>query len=131
MPRRQRRLRRDFDALHERTYGYASPEAPVETVHLAITLSAPARVAVESRDEDAPARPATGGAPEPAGHRDAFVGTAERASVPVHHWAGLAPGQIFDGPALVDGPDTTAYVAPGFTCRVGPLRVLHITAEPA
>lgn len=118
-------LRRDFDALHERTYGYAAREAPVETVHLAITVAAPRPLAIgASAEADVSPAPA---APSPVHHRDAYVGAdAGMTSVPVHRWADLRPGEVFDGPALIDGPDTTAYVAPGFRCRVGPLRVLHL-----
>ena len=125
-PRPRRRLRRDFDALHERAYGYASPDAPVETVHLAITLSAP-RLGRAPRTEDAATdrrrRPRRRAEPP----RRLRRRRATARSVPVHRWADLAPGQAFAGPALVDGPDATAYVAPGFTCRVGPMRVLHLT----
>jgi N-methylhydantoinase A len=122
-------LRRDFDSLHERAYGYAAREAPVETVHLAITLAAPRPIAIHGPSAAADAAVASSAliAPSPVHHRDAYVGTeAGMTSVPVHQWADLRPGESFDGPALIDGPDTTAYVAPGFRCRVGPVRVLHL-----
>lgn len=120
------RLRDDFHVLHERTYGYASRDAPVETVHIAITVSAPRPVLAEAAE--------AGGAPatdaRPAAHRSAFVdGEVGVASVPVHDWPELHLGGRLAGPALIDGPDSTAYIAPGFTCRVGPFGVLHVVAR--
>jgi N-methylhydantoinase A len=115
------RLRADFDALHERTYGYASRDAPVETVHLAITISAPRpdQPRVEAVDQAAGSPAAT--------ERLAFVGNGEELEpVGVHQWSDLRPGREIAGPALIDGPDATAYVAPEFDCRVGPFGVLHL-----
>ena len=115
------RLRRDFDALHERAYGYASPDAPVETVHLAISVSAPAGAdgGVDGRaPRGAPAGsdPAPGDrTAEPVGHRPAYVdGTDGLTDVAVYDAAALQPGDRLDGPALVDGADSTTYVASGF-----------------
>jgi N-methylhydantoinase A/oxoprolinase/acetone carboxylase beta subunit len=66
----------------------------------------------------------------PAHHRLAYVGApAGLVDVPVHAWEDLRPGGELAGPALFDGPDSTAYIAPGFTCRVGPMRVLHLTTQ--
>jgi N-methylhydantoinase A len=126
-----RRLRADFDALHTRTYGYAAPGAPVETVHLAVSVSAPR----PGGSLDRPA-PATGPGPgaasvmaEPAGRRRAHVGDERgMTDVPVFHLADLREGERLAGPALIDGDDSTTFVAGGFSCRVGPYRVLHLVA---
>jgi N-methylhydantoinase A len=119
------RLRVDFDDLHARSYGYASPDAPVETVHVAITLSAPR-----------PEQSAMTGefASSPRSHaptkRPAYVGRGEALEpVSVYSWPDLRAGQEIAGPALIDGPDATAYVAPDFHCRVGPFRVLHLVRQ--
>ena len=128
-----RRLRADFDALHEQTYGYAAPEAPVETVHLAITLSGPRPYVGGTDGTDGTAAGAGAdsgrehGGVEPVDRRAAYVGSASGlVDVPVHRWEELRRGDAFEGPALIDGADSTAYVAPGFGCRVGPMGVLHL-----
>lgn len=121
------RLREDFDALHERTYGYAARTAPVETVHLAISVSSPRADEWTTGSDDAPA-----GDPQavaPAGSRRAYIDEATGlADVPVHVLAALRPGDVLAGPALIDGADSTTFVAGGFTCRVGRDRVLHLLA---
>ena len=129
------RLRSDFDALHERAYGYASPGAPVETVHLAVSVSAPASADGGVTDEhDGAGRPDAGSAPVdrtavPIGRRPAYVDGADGLiDVAVYDAAALQPGDRLAGPALVDGADSTTYVASGFACRVGPHRVLHLVA---
>jgi N-methylhydantoinase A/oxoprolinase/acetone carboxylase beta subunit len=122
-------LRTDFDALHERTYGYASPDAPVETVHLAITLAGP-RPLVAGSEVAAGAAEQGGDGTGAISSRQACVGTApELVDVAVHRWERLVPGDAFDGPALIDGADSTAYVAPGFQGRVGPMGVLHLVSR--
>jgi N-methylhydantoinase A len=123
------RLRDDFDAVHERTYGYATRTAPVETVHLAISVSTPRAAGRTAASHDAPVAhrevaPVTGS-------RRAYVDAATGlADVPVQILSGLRPGDVLAGPTLIDGPDSTTFVAPGFTCRVGSDRVLHLVAGP-
>ena len=130
----RRRLRRDFDALHERTYGYASPDAPVETVHLAISLSAPLAPGVDGRRR----RPHRGEPPTvdelPAGRTTATRSSARATarSVPVHHWADLAsrPG-VSPAPHSSTAPTrprTSRPASPAASARCG---VLHLTAVPA
>jgi N-methylhydantoinase A len=122
------RLRDDFDALHERTYGYAARTAPVETVHVAITVSAPRAGGWAAAPGATPRSAREAVAPD--GSRRAYVDdTTGLADVPVHVLAGLHPGDALAGPALIDGTDSTTFVARGFTCRVGPDHVLHLVAR--
>ena len=98
------RLRDDFDALHERTYGYASRSAPVETVHLAISVSTPRAAGSERGPDDAPS--VARGAIAPDHRRLAYVDAATgRIEVGVHVLARLRPGDIVPGPALIDGAE--------------------------
>ncbi len=128
------RLRADFDVLHQRAYGYAAAAAPVETVHLAVSVSAPPPEHSGLRPTaDPQARPddaAKAAAPDSwrQAYVDAEVGLAD---VPVHVLATLRPGDALAGPALIDGADSTTFVARGFDCRVGPHRVLHLVARDA
>lgn len=49
--------------------------------------------------------------------------------VPVYRFNGLREGDTLAGPALIDGDDSTTFVAGPFDCRVGPHRVLHLVAR--
>lgn len=127
-----RQLRADFDALHQRAYGYAATGAPVETVHLAISVSAPR----PGRPDDG-SRTGAGAGPAgtvvtaaPGGRRLAYVDDeVGMVDVPVFGMADLREGLGLVGPALIDGADSTTFVARGFDCRVGPYRVLHLVAR--
>ena len=41
---------------------------------------------------------------------------------PVFDWTALAPGNVVSGPALIEAPDTTYVIAPGWVYRMDPLR---------
>lgn len=85
-----------FHAAHERAYGHALKNRPVEVVNLRLlavgTTAKPAMHRAEGLETD-------------------LVGTEfERES--------LTPGASFDGAALVYQLDATTYIAPGWTARV-------------
>lgn len=85
-----------FHAAHERAYGHALKNRPVEVVNLRLlavgTTAKPAMHRAEGFETD-------------------LVGTEfERES--------LTPGASFDGAALVYQLDATTYIAPGWTARV-------------
>ncbi len=70
-------------------------------------------------------RPAAPSWPEPATVRDVwFADDGGFRPVPVHHWRALRPGDQLTGPALVEGPDTTIVVPPGFTASVDQWRTV-------
>jgi N-methylhydantoinase A len=56
--------------------------------------------------------------------------TAAPQSVPTYDWARLAPGDGFEGPALVDGADTTIWTPGGMLAWLDRRRTLVIEAEP-
>ncbi len=120
-------------SLHEQAHGYAVSEAPAETVHLAVSVSAPGPGRALDGSGAAPADSVAGGRSAaralPAGRRPAHVDAETGVvDVPVFHLGDLRGGDVLDGPALIDGDDSTTFVARGFTCRVGPFRVLHLVA---
>ena len=100
-----------------------------------MSVSAPASADGGVTDEhDGAGRPDAGSAPVdrtavPIGRRPAYVDGADGLiDVAVYDAAALQPGDRLAGPALVDGADSTTYVASGFACRGGPHRVLHLVA---
>jgi N-methylhydantoinase A len=52
------------------------------------------------------------------GRRPAHLRGRGRDATPCYARDRFAPGMAFEGPALVDQPDATSLVAPGFRARV-------------
>jgi len=48
---------------------------------------------------------------------------------PIHRGETLEPGARIDGPAIVEEPDTTIVVYPGWKCRLDGSQVYHLTRE--
>jgi N-methylhydantoinase A len=104
--------RAEFDARHERRYGYANPQRPIEVVNLRVT--------------------ATGITAKPPLPRLAFtrtpmadprrIGEAQfggrRLATAFYRWEDLPPGSIGDGPAVVAGGQATAVLPPRTRFRI-------------
>src|SRR5690606_15535821 len=101
-------LREEFEAAHQRLYGFTEPGRPVEVIN--VRLRAQTRRRVDQMDA-------------PAG-----VGGAER-TVPVRFSDGwtdclllerssLTAGRLIEGPALVVQSDTATLVPPGWWASV-------------
>ena len=107
-------LAREFDALHEKTYGYAREGHPLELAH--------ARVAVVGmlKKPQAKKRPARARKlAKSATHgkrRVVFDGRAHESAVLER--GALSPGTRFDGPAIVEEDGSLTVVWPGWTARV-------------
>jgi N-methylhydantoinase A len=109
------RLAAEFHAAHERAYGYAAPEDPVELVNVRL-----AAVGVTPK----PRRP-----PLPEGERDAGGAVKGRRDVWFAEASGWRPTRILDraklrrgnvisGPALIEEHDASTLVHPGWTATV-------------
>ena len=92
-------LRKAFDEAHEERYGYSDPDAPLELVTVRVAAALPA---AELPDSEA-------GETEQKGRREALF-DGERVSAAVV--AGV-PEQL-DGPAIVELPESTVVVPPGW-----------------
>jgi N-methylhydantoinase A len=103
-----------FHGEHRRLYSYDLPAAPVELVNLRVT-------AVGALPPRATRMPAAGGgrlADAVIAHRPVHFRGAGFVSTPCYARDGLAPGMVFDGPAIIEQADATPLVAPGFRARV-------------
>ena len=109
------RLREQFDAMHERAYGYAASEDPVELVNVRL-----AAVGVTPKPRRAPL--ADGGAsaaPALKGRRDVwFAEAAGFRPTLVLDRAKLLRGNLIEGPAIIEEPDASTLVHPGWTATV-------------
>ena len=96
----------DFETLHRNTYGHHK-DTPVEVIRVKVTVERPSPgVKLLSR---------LNAQFQPAAERTAHFGTSSRA-VPVRTRGGLDAPLL--GPALIDDPDTTIVVPPGWTASV-------------
>jgi N-methylhydantoinase A len=103
----------DFHAIHRQVYGHSRPTHPVEFVNLRSVHSAPL-----PRPHLAP--PPTGGSLEGAlkGSRPAYFDECQAyRDTPVYQRDRLPIGAQLAGPAIIEQPDTTTVVYPGFLCQ--------------
>ena len=102
-----------FHERHERRYGHASPNEPVELVTVRLrargVVDPPTLSVAEGTGTDAEATPRT--------TRPATFG-GETGETPVYDRETLEPGAEFDGPAVVEGVESTAVVPPGADAHV-------------
>jgi N-methylhydantoinase A/oxoprolinase/acetone carboxylase beta subunit len=102
----------EFDARHDRRYGYANPHRAIEVVNLRVVATGITakptlpRVPVSDAVTPAPARIANA----------QFGG--RRLPTAFYRWEDLPPGSIADGPAVVAGAQATAVLPPGTRFRI-------------
>jgi len=102
------RLYRDFVALHDRVYGYAT-QSPAEIVNLRATHAARGATTLGEGEY----RPAPGN-PEKASRNILVAGAATPVPVRVYDRARLPVGMVLRGPAIVEQADTTTLLEPGW-----------------
>ncbi len=114
-------VQRAFDAEYARLYRRTIPEAEVEVLTWALTLSTAADRPVPVADV-AP-RPA----PAPLDHLPVpDLETGEEHEVPLYRRSDLAPGARFDGPAIIAEDETSTFVTRRFAARVAANRYLVV-----
>ena len=110
-----------FDAEYARLYRRVIPEAEVEVLTWALTLSTVADRPIPV-DDVAP-RPA----PAPLDHLPVpDLETGEEHDVPLYWRPDLTPGARFDGPAIVAEDETSTFVTRRFAARVAANRYLVV-----
>ena len=111
-------LRRAFEARHEALFTYSLEAQDPVLVNARVA-------AVGTLGLPAPPRPAGDTQPVPAsGVRPLFLGGW--CDAPVYAFDRLAPGQVVDGPALIDSDTTTVLLRPGDRATLAPLGWLDI-----
>jgi N-methylhydantoinase A len=103
-----------FHAVHQQVYGHSRPTQAVEFVNLRSVHSAPLprpqlAVAAASGSLEAASK----------GTRTAYFDEYQAyRETPVYQRPLLPLGAHIDGPAIIEQPDTTTVVYPGYTCQV-------------
>jgi len=114
--------RRLFDAAHQRLYGHAAPDRPVEVVALRMTVTDDGG---GRRPRRSPRMPPARTLPTPGSH--VFVWQGRRRRAARYARATLAPGSSFKGPALLVEYSSTVLVPPGWQARVDAGRNLRLS----
>jgi N-methylhydantoinase A len=108
------RLRADFDAEHDRLFGYATAEMPVEA--LAVRLTA---VGATAKPSLVPAAAGGEAAAARTGSRPVWSPPERRlADTPVYDGIRLGAGAALAGPAVIELANTTIVVPAGFEALV-------------
>ena len=115
------RLTDGFHAIHRQAYGYDLPDQPIQSVYLGATayvVSQP--VTVQPYGSGVAGTPASR-------TRRILVAAGRWEDAVVFKRGDLPIGFRFAGPAIVEEPDSTTYVPPGFTAEVDPTSCLLLT----
>jgi N-methylhydantoinase A len=116
-------LRRRFLDEHERVYGFAAADEPVQVVNARLVGRGLAEPPVLARLPRGPAAPP----PAPVGRRRVWVDDARGfVPCPVYARAPLRAGQRLAGPAVVEQFDATTFLLPGQEAAVDDLGFLVI-----
>ncbi len=114
-------LKDGFEAAHRQRFGFVAPEDAMQIVTLRVEAAGrvqKARIEAAETEGPDPSASVTGSRrvwmPEADGHVEAT--TYDRAR--------LAPGNVVEGPAIIDQMDTTTLVLPGMVATVDPWRNL-------
>ena len=113
---------RAFHAAHERVYGYARAEQPVELVNFRAVHRYP--LPEPRLEPPAPGTRALGEAR--VGERPAHFGAAGFVPTAIYDRARLPLGASVPGPAIVEQTDTTTVIPPGYAAAVDPSGNLRI-----
>lgn len=109
-----------FHAQHQRVYGYQLVGRSLQVVNARVTATGSNPPARWPHIENATA------SSEPAESRLILLAGGKRAQAPVYRMSTLAPGVMLNGPAIVEYPGATLYLAPGWTCRLDVMRNAHL-----
>jgi N-methylhydantoinase A len=109
-----------FGEHYRQTYGIEA-DAPVQLVNYRVRVI---RVVEKYQPSPSPEAPETGEITERSVY---FADLGGFVDTPVHHWLDLRPGNHVQGPAIVEGPDTTVVVPPAFEATVDQWRSVLLT----
>lgn len=119
------RLASDFHREHDRTYGFRSPDAPVEFVNLRLTaIGGITKPRLTELDED---RESAATAQKGA-RRVYFAEGGGYVDCPIYDRYRLKAGTTVRGPAVVEEMDSTAVILPGYRALVDRFGNLLLTA---
>lgn len=118
--------RERFNATHRATYGYAEPSEPCEIVNLRISALGLIEKPNLSADASAGATRSSDAMAAKKGSRPVFFAGAGFIDCAVYDRLRLSHGASLLGPAVIEEPDSTTLIHPGWRARVERFGVLAI-----
>jgi N-methylhydantoinase A len=121
------RLRRRFEEKHETEYGHYFEEDPIELLNLRVSAEAEAHPYEPLTIED-------GQDPSDAERTETEVhfgssGDPETHPVTRYNREELGSGNVIEGPAIIDEPDSTVVIRPDWNAEVLPTRSIRMTYQ--
>ena len=113
-----------FLAAHERSYGFANAQDPVEIVNFRLVARG------RQRRPAPPRHPPASGAPAAVGRRAVWFDAAAATDTPIYERAALAPFHALTGPAVIEQLDATTLLFPGDRLAVDQALNLVIEIAP-
>jgi N-methylhydantoinase A len=121
-------LRERFEQLHEERYGYHDPEQELELVTLRVSASIPGtdvELGADPRDSES-----NGTGTGEHAERPTRTATLNGERIQLHVIGGApSPGTTISGPAVVELPESTLLVPPGWSGEVDPTGTVHLRSE--
>ena len=118
-------LRQDFHATHEEVFAISDPHSSVEIVSWRARVSCRLGAGTAGRLVESAARHAH------AGTRQAYFSESGVVEARVLLFVELAPGEVVEGPAIIESPVTTVVIDPGATVERTPSGSLSIVPAVA
>jgi N-methylhydantoinase A len=112
-----------FHDMHQRAYGYAREDEPVEIVNLRlVALGKLPGLKLQARESSDDAQP------KPFENRTVYF-RGQPLKTSIYHRETLEPGQVMPGPAIVEQLDSTVVVTPTFAAECDPYGNLIINRK--
>jgi N-methylhydantoinase A len=113
-------LAKAFHGEHERIYGHADPEAPIQVISVRLVISG------KTPKPEFPKHQLQPGAAQHEREIEVFL-DGKRRRISLYLRSALMPGQTLEGPAVVAQDDCTTTILPGFSVKVDEFGNLRIT----
>lgn len=114
-------LIRRFGQEHDKVYGYLLEGKEIQIVNVRVTATGFLEKAAW------PAHEPIVDAPSACAQRDVYLEGQGWTSVEVYKFQDLRPTQTFNGPAIVEYPGSTLFLAPGWRATFDPFKNAHLT----
>jgi len=121
---RQQQIRTDFEAAHQRHYGFTAPDKTLIVEAALVELVGRTDLPPEHAREPRTPRPHSA---IPAAAQVATVMAGVRRNIPLYDRATLEAGDTLDGPAIIIEANSTTVLEPGWQARVDPHLQLLLT----
>lgn len=110
-----------FNQQHEKVYGYLLKERGIEAVNLRITAMGTVQKALWPRHAPVATKPV------PKTQRAVYLHNLGWETLGVYSFEKLHPEQRIDGPAIIEYPGSTLYLAPNWTCSFDVFKNAHLS----